>query len=68
MSQPATTTTTSKEASGHTPETYRDSKAESVETSTAAEEGKEKEKENLQLKDEPGAKWKNKETHEIPYK
>jgi hypothetical protein len=48
------------------PENFRDSKAESAETATVDEParvGHLKE-----LKDEPGAKWKNKETHEIPYK
>ena len=48
-------------------EVNRDSKAESLETATVAGEG-DASVAHRALKEEPGAKWKGQETHEIPYK
>jgi hypothetical protein len=68
MSRPTTsaTTSTAVAALSDTPNQQEDqlrlSKAESSETAIAKDDAA------AYNKQEPGAKWKNKETHEIPYK
>jgi hypothetical protein len=66
-----TTEATNKEASS-SDERNRDSKVDSIESATIeGGTGNETPKDNdlgIALKEEPGAKWKDKETHEIPYK